>query len=165
MSKLLILCRHGKSDYPDDAKDFDRTLTQRGLDDSKLIGRLFKKMAIVPGCVLASPAIRASVTSITMMQELGFTDQIQWEKSLYEEGLENALKLTSNISNEFNTAMIIGHNPTMEEIAHTFLNMKSVINIPTCGIVAIEFYVEDWQSINSTNAILKWFIRPKLIRD
>jgi phosphohistidine phosphatase len=41
------------------------------------------------------------------------------------------------------------------------LSQKEIENIPTCGVVCLEFNVESWKEINERNSLFKFFDYPK----
>ncbi|MCG3720206.1 histidine phosphatase family protein, partial [Aliarcobacter butzleri] len=55
---------------------------------------------------------------------------------------------------------LIGHNPGLCDLTN-FLVDKSFENIPTCGIVEIDFDVKNWKDISKENSNLISFEYPK----
>jgi phosphohistidine phosphatase len=61
---------------------------------------------------------------------------------------------------QVNSVMLFGHNPAMTEFANALCGIN-IYNIPTCGIVAIEFAVKDWMSVEYGKGKLVFFDYPK----
>ncbi|MBN4066045.1 histidine phosphatase family protein [Candidatus Amoebophilus asiaticus] len=162
MSKILILCRHAKSNKANGISDFDRTLNGRGKADAQFMGNLLLQLDIMPNRILASPAVRAETTASILANEMAFSDQIQSERCIYDQELDEVLDKIKSIDNDHNIAMVVGHNPGMEQLARLLLGMRSFIVIPTCGIVVLEFNINEWREIDSSASILKFFFSPKL---
>ena len=66
----FLLLRHGKSDYPPDASDFDRPLAKRGKKDSVKIGQWLRDHGQVPDRIVTSPARRAANTATRIVKVL-----------------------------------------------------------------------------------------------
>lgn len=73
MKRTLILMRHGKSSWQDEAlPDRVRPLAERGLRDAPLMGRRLAHAVGVPDLILSSPACRALSTARLVAHELGY---------------------------------------------------------------------------------------------
>jgi len=57
--------------------------------------------------------------------------------------------------------MMFGHNPGFTWLANG-LTKEAIENIPTCGIVAIDFDVSSWNEIGKQSGTLRFFEYPKL---
>ena len=55
--------RHAKSDWTEGVKDFDRTLAERGLNDSPKMASRLIKLGLQPDLIVSSPAKRALFTA------------------------------------------------------------------------------------------------------
>ena len=58
-----------------------------------------------------------------------------------------------------NIAALVGHNPGMTYAANSFAENLELDNLPTCGIVGIEFPVSTWREIDTGS--LHYFDYPK----
>ena len=65
-----------------------------------------------------------------------------------------------NYTDEYNTIILFGHNPTFTNIANYFLDEK-IDNLPTSGLVCIEFETDKWNTIASSPKLKNYVIRPK----
>lgn len=73
MKRTLILMRHGKSSWQDEAlPDRARLLAERGLRDAPLMGRRLAHAVGLPDLILSSPACRALSTARLVAHELGY---------------------------------------------------------------------------------------------
>lgn len=70
--------------------------------------------------------------------------------SLYEIGL---------ICHKKSVAFLVAHNPRLNMLAEYYVDFYE--NIPTCGIIKIEFDCNKWKNISSSNAKLRSFEYPK----
>ncbi len=159
--KQLILIRHAKSSWDDlGARDFDRSLDERGLLDAPEMGRRLAAKDIVPDAILVSPAIRARATASLIAPELGFpSEEVQFKDELYLASAAEMLKLIRQTPDHVQTLVVVAHNPGITELtnrlAKTYIN-----NIPTSGVAALQVSVEQWQHIDN-QALLFDFDYPK----
>lgn len=162
MAKSLFLVRHAKSDWSiPGQKDFDRDLNNRGLADAPKMGRRLTEMGVKPDIIMCSPAKRAILTIELITEQLNFEfDRIVFDQELYEASVRNLLGFVNKIEDKFQSAMIVGHNPTLTYITE-YLTKYNIGNIPTCGIVELHFEVDSWKEISEGTGTLKWFIYPK----
>ncbi|MGD8779994.1 MAG: histidine phosphatase family protein [Ignavibacteria bacterium] len=160
--KTLYLTRHAKSSWKDQSlDDFDRPLNKRGKRDAPFMGQLLKKKNILPDVLISSPAVRAYTTARTIASEIGYPpENILADKNIYEASSSELLDIINSIEDENQSAMMFGHNPGFTTLCH-YLTGKDILNIPTCGIVKIEFEKNKWSEIEIGTGNLIWFEYPK----
>ncbi len=160
--KTLYLTRHAKSSWKElDLDDFDRPLNKRGKRDAPFMGQLLKKKNILPDVLISSPAVRAYTTARTIATEIGYpAENIMTDENIYEASSSELLDIINSIEDENRSAMLFGHNPGFTMLSN-YLSGKDILNIPTCGIVKIEFEKEKWSDIEIDTGKLIWFEYPK----
>lgn len=162
MSKSLYLVRHAKSDWSiPGRKDFDRDLNTRGINDAPKMGGKLAELGVSPGLIISSPAVRAKATAEYIAEQLGYdTEKIDFNEEIYEASLRTMLSIINNSDEQCNSIMMFGHNPGVTYLAE-YLTKENLGDIPTCGVVAIEFETETWKEVSGDTGKLKWFIYPK----
>ena len=159
--KKLFLIRHAKSDWSDNTlKDFDRGLNARGLKDAPFMGKLLKGRNIIPDLIISSPALRTKLTIEILLKEMTLEQEIIYDESIYEAPFLNLKKVVDMIDDQFNTVFLVGHNPGLCDFANSLCN-ESFENIPTCGIVELDFNTNFWSDISKENSKLISFEYPK----
>jgi phosphohistidine phosphatase len=160
--KTLLLIRHAKSDWKHlELSDFDRPLNQRGLHDAPLMAKRLQQRGIRPDCIISSPAIRALTTAQLFADGLKIgRDIIKTNPQLYMAQLPTAIETIHDLNNDWQTALLVGHNPYMTELAN-FLSNCYVENIPTCGIFCIQLTVDSWSDVTERAGKLMFFDYPK----
>jgi len=160
--KNLFLVRHAKSDWSvSGQKDIDRELNGRGRSDAPKMGRKLYEMEAKPEIIISSPAARARFTAELISEQLKFdTDKIIYNEDLYEASVRTLLGAINGIEDRYSRVMIFGHNPGLTFLAEA-LTKKEIGNIPTCGIVHLEFAIGSWQEVSGGTGELKSFIYPK----
>ncbi len=163
--KRLYILRHAKSDWSDPSlDDFDRGLKKRGKNDIKLIAQWLKDQNIVPDFILSSPAKRAKKTLKVLKNILNIKkESIKFDSNIYEADINYLIKMLSKLDDRYDAVFLIGHNPSLNELAE-FLSNTIITNIPTSGIVAIEFDMDSWSKIKSKKGKIIFFQYPKKLK-
>jgi phosphohistidine phosphatase len=161
MKKITII-RHAKSSWKNHGLlDIDRPLNKRGKRDAPMMGRRLVDRGCDPEIILTSPAERAMRTAEAIAQELEFPwDEIVVEDRLYGADMDDWLEIISQFDDIFEWAMLFGHNPEITDLVN-FFSSYYIPNVPTCGIVEIEFPVERWDDIDQAEPTSFDFDYPK----
>lgn len=162
MPKTLFLVRHAKSSWIQPGLlDFDRTLNLRGQQDAPEMGRRLKEKNVVPQIVLCSPARRAVQTLDLMNKVMNIpSDSIFMQKRIYEASPETLLNLIQHLDDAYDSAMLVGHNPSMTWLASQLSN-SYIQNLPTCSIVTITLDSNHWIKAGKCPAELQNLDSPK----
>ena len=160
--KTLYILRHAKSSWEQsELRDFERPLAERGLRDIKIMGQRFSQHQRSVECIITSPAVRTKTTALLFAREIGFPeDDISANPELYFAGATMFLKAASLIDEDFQSAMLVGHNPAITEFVNDICN-AGIDNIPTCGLVELRLPIEQWSAVEYGKAELIDFDFPK----
>ncbi|MFK7812581.1 MAG: histidine phosphatase family protein [Maribacter sp.] len=160
--KTLILVRHGKSSWEYSVGDKDRPLLERGINDASLVADKFHENGLNIDSIFSSPSNRALHTAMIFCRQMYFSlDNFRATECLYDFSGEEVLHFIKKLDNDFQTVMIFGHNHAFTHIANSLGN-SYIENVPTSGLVQLEFDVDDWKSIEKANT--KQIIFPKQLR-
>lgn len=152
--KTLYIVRHAKSDQSDTIHkiDFDRPLNEKGEKNAKTLGELLARKNIKLDAVISSPAKRTLETAKIICSELSIpTESILLDSNIYRCSIEEYVKIIQSIDDKNNHVMVIGHNPSTTSLANLLQKKISITEVPTAGIVAIEFNISSWSEIASNN--------------
>lgn len=160
--KTLYLVRHAKSSDADPTlADFDRPLNDRGFGDAPKMGKRLKKLNVLVDVIVASPSKRTTQTVELISKEIDYAfDKIQWDSTIYRCSSNALLQAINNLDNSIQSAMFVGHNPSITQLANFLQKDTTFEEVPTCGVVAIHFLTNNWKSIGSKNAEFMFFERP-----
>ena len=159
MKKLYII-RHAKSSRSDETlEDFERPLNKRGKENAPMIGERLKEKGIMPDIIISSPAKRAKSTAEMIAKEIGYEKRVLFDENIYEASVDELRKILTCINDENSAAFLVGHNPSLNDLANYYVHHEE--NIPTCGIVEVEFECNKWADIEPKNAKLISFEYPK----
>ncbi|MDX4071422.1 histidine phosphatase family protein [Aliarcobacter skirrowii] len=158
----LILIRHAKSDWSNPfLDDFERPLNKRGEKNAPFMAKILKKEIQKPDLIISSPSFRTKLTLEYFLKEFEYKGEVIFEKSIYEAPFENLLKVIKNIDDKYKTIFLIGHNPGLNDLAN-FLLGSFEDNIPTSGVLKIDFDTNSWKNISKDNSKLIFFKYPKM---
>lgn len=163
--KTIYIVRHAKSSWDNPSlTDHDRPLADTGIAKTKLIVEYLLKKNVRPELMISSSAVRARETAKLMAAGLGYpVDKIRIEDKLYHASPDSIADEMYALADNINSVMIFGHNPTLTYFVNQYLE-PSIENLPTSGVVAIEFNTEMWNQIASSKNFIRFTIFPKMIR-
>ena len=160
--KTLILVRHAKSSWNSEAStDFERPLNARGMRDAPEMAARLAARGLVPETMVTSTAIRALVTARIMLTGLGLNSRIlHTTDNIYEAPLSALLEAIGDLQDNYQTAMMVGHNPGMSAIGN-YLCSEASLQMPTCAMACLELDIDNWSDVYRDCATLRWYDYPK----
>lgn len=160
--KRLLLCRHAKSSWKDiTLEDIDRPLNKRGKRDAPEMGRRLAAGGIKPDMIISSPARRACKTARQLAKLTGFGKKnVILLREVYAASANELLAIVREFDDAASVVFVVGHNPETTVLAN-MLGDLDIDNVPTCGVVALDFAVDSWQQIGETKGTLVFFDYPR----
>ena len=156
MLRKIILLRHAKSSWEDPSlRDFDRPLSKRGMNDTKLMKVHMSGLLKEVDEIYSSPSIRTSQTIKQLAPELS---RVNYLASLYLGDVSIVLSLLESLQTRMKTVMIVGHNPCIQETME-ILWKKPVEKFPTCA-AAVFSLKNDWGKTAIPIGNLEKFVKP-----
>jgi len=138
-------------------------LNHRGKFDAPTMGKYLQKKHVKPQLIITSPAKRAFKTATLMAPELGYEEKnIHIDMSLYGANAQQIHKLILGLESGLDKVMLIGHNPAFT-LAVSYFTGEDIENLPTCGLVRIDFNTKHWNLIKPGKGKLKLFVFPKML--
>ena len=160
--RTIYLLRHAKSSWKQpELSDLERPLNKRGKRDAPKMGKLLRKRKEIPGLIISSPAKRAFATAKRFAQELKYRiKKIVKRKQLYMGTTEDFIDTISQAEKKFKSIMLVSHNPGITVFANE-VSDSHIDNIPTSGVVRIDFDINDWGEIKGSKGKMIFFEYPK----
>jgi phosphohistidine phosphatase len=160
--KELLLVRHAKSSWDDPyLDDHDRPLNDRGLRNAPEMGKRLQEWSIRPDVWISSTALRAITTAEILAEQVGFPkDQIQRTKDLYHASASELQEVIAGLDDAIGSAMLFGHNPGMTSLVANLYGLP-IDNLPTSGVVHLQFKEADWRAVSSALPARATFDFPK----
>jgi phosphohistidine phosphatase len=158
--KTLFLLRHAKSSWKDETlADFERPLNRRGTRAAETMGDYFRSEGIVPELIVCSPALRARETLELVSKRAKWSTEIRYDQRIYEASGMRLAEVVSQIDTDRKTALLVGHNPGLEELV-LLLTAESV-QIPTGTCAKIAVKAGKWANVVDKRATLEWLVKPR----
>jgi phosphohistidine phosphatase len=158
--KTLLLLRHAKSSWNDATlSDFERPLNGRGLKAAPLMGRFLRRKKIQPDLILSSPAERARQTATLVVEAAKITAERRYDERIYEASAARLLEIISQIEENANIVLLVGHNPGLEELLARLTGESQ--NMPTAALASIILEADKWNKVRERNGRLEWLVKPK----
>ncbi len=181
--RYLWMLRHAKaaSDAPWGGSDKDRPLTARGRRDATALGlRLAADPVDLsfgpgsgsdvdggPGAIdiprpelaVCSAAVRTRQTTDLVVEAMGGDLPVSAYRSLYEADVDLVLQYVREIDEGAVSAVVVGHNPTVFEVASVLLaepdptdpttgrNALEAHGFPTCALAVLALRVGAWEDV------------------
>jgi phosphohistidine phosphatase len=161
------MIRHAKSSWSNPMQsDFDRPLNERGEHDAPLMGAHLKRLGLLPGLIISSPAKRAKQTAKRIAGAIGYDkDKIELRDELYHCIPSVIEGVILSISNQHKTAFIICHNPGITDFVNELSGKFKIDNMPTCAVAAIQVSAPNWTDFNMEEKEVFLFDYPKKLYD
>lgn len=153
--KQLIILRHGKAEYNIGKDDYDRVLTDRGIQNSTDMGKFILNKAGIPDLILTSSAARAHQTAILAAKSIGYPEEeIVADNDLYFASDRWILNVISKLNNDISSCIYVGHNPGLTDLINS-LGVR-LYNLPTASAACFSFDIDSWKEINNEKATFMW---------
>ena len=160
--KNIIIFRHGSAHNPTEyQKDYDRTLTPRGIKDAEKIGCYLSEKNSVPDLVLSSSAVRARQTAEVAHTAANWKSSFFLEPKIYGGDPYFLLDLIKEQRNRYNSICLVGHEPNFSSFIGKAINIATHIDFPTAAVAKINFNIKEWPRIDFGIGTLDWLIHPK----
>ena len=161
--KSLIIVRHCKSSWADlSLSDFDRPLNKRGNIDGELMSNYLREKEKKIDKLILSTSKRTRLTSKYFTEKIHF-DSISYIDELYHASYSDIINIISKVENNFNSIMVIGHNPGLTELINQY-TMINIYNLPTTGVVKVEFKENKWKRITENKGKIIYKKFPKELK-
>ena len=159
MKKLLLL-RHAKSSW-DDASlaDFDRPLNGRGRRAAPLMGDFMREKQLRPDLVISSPAARARETVALVLEAARLETELRYDERIYEATVGRLLEVISEIGDDKQEVMLVGHNPGFENLLERLTGES--LRVPTAALARVALDADGWTDAGARGGRLEWLVKPK----
>ena len=143
MSMRIYIFRHGEAlpkDDPSVTSDAVRPLVDEGIRKTRQAAEGLKNLGIKCDAVFTSPWLRAKQTALIVCEVLGLTDELQeMEELAGDRSIKDVMNALARYS-KYESAMVVGHNPQLSELAAYLLNLSTGmhIDLKKSGICTVE---------------------------
>lgn len=152
MKKLYILRHTQKANEEVGHDDYDRELSEEGINDAKQIANNFASKNLPIDLIVASPARRTKVTAEIFADALNYKKNIMFNEVLYMAFVNELLETISYTFDSVDSMLLVGHNPSLTALAITLVDFKEKFQMG--GVMEIDFHCDSWIDISKENAEL-----------
>jgi phosphohistidine phosphatase len=146
--KTLLILRHAKSSWKQaELADHDRPLNKRGKRDAPRMGDLLRSEDLVPDLIISSTARRARKTAEAVAQTSGYDGEITLTKEFYLAGPDEYLQVLSDLPDEFQRVLVVGHNPGLEELLELLTDSSE--RLPTAALAQVKLDAKRWRDVGA----------------
>jgi phosphohistidine phosphatase len=158
--RILYLLRHAKASSNNASwSDFDRPLVERGRKVAEQMGLFLASKKGTVSTLIVSPALRTRQTIEIFGQHAGLNVEPRFDGRIYDASLEKLVQVVSEIDDEKQSAMLVGHNPGMEDML-AFVTRESR-HMPSGALAKIDLDCASWQEVGRGTGRLDWLIMPR----
>jgi len=142
--------------------DFQRPLNSRGKSDGPIMANHLSVKINKIDYLHSSSSVRTFETSKFFINQIKF-EKIEYDDALYHSSSASILNIIKNYSEEYQSAVIIAHNPGLTNFINELTNI-SLDNLPTTGVAEINFNCDNWKNISIENSTLIDLKFPKQLK-
>ena len=167
--RRLLLFRHAKAERSEPGReDRARRLVERGQKDAATVGAYMASHGLIPDRVMASPSARTQETWKFAALAFKPAPAATAVERLYDATPHDILGVIKGAPAAAQRLLILGHNPGLHGIALMLLASGDIETrerlrekMPTCGLVIIDFALDDWGKLHPQSGRLERFVTPK----
>lgn len=158
----LYFLRHAKSSWEGASQqDFERPLASRGRKACVTIGEFIQEKGIDFDLVLVSTAVRTRETIELIKERTKIRGEVRYDERIYEATVSQLLEVISQVDNDRESVLLVGHNPGIEELLALLTGEQQ--RVTTANLVKIKLKATNWSENLANQGTLEWIIRPKEI--
>ena len=161
--KLVLLLRHGKSDWSTEVDDRERPLTKRGRNAAQAIGEFLTRAGQTPDAIVVSPARRAAETAALAAAAGGWQSPVRTSEVLYGANASTMLDIARAQADDVERLRLVGHEPASSEAVALLVDGAN-LGLPTAAVAGIELDIERWADVEPGRGRLVYLVPPRLLR-
>jgi phosphohistidine phosphatase len=140
----LYVFRHGEA--APGSPDFDRPLSDKGIADMEYLSKKLARWPMKKAMLVSSPSLRTKMTTEILLRNLRkFNLSFALEENGYLASDEVWFKFLEELSDEFESCIIVGHNPGVTDLVKRLTG--SDISMPPGTGVMIDFELKAWAEV------------------
>lgn len=161
----LIVMRHAKSSWDSEATtDHARPLNPRGCRDAPRMAQAIEARGWLPEVVLSSDSQRTKETYLLMLEAWSRQPPVDYQPEFYHGGIEEIQVALSALSDDCQTAMVLGHNPGWEHACAWLVGHHQ--SMTTANAALMQINARNWREAAGLGGdwTLVELLRPKELK-
>jgi phosphohistidine phosphatase len=118
-----------------------------------------RKQGVSPDLVLSSPAVRARETIGIVIKAAQLPAEVRYDQRIYEAGPLRLLEVISEIEEDTNEVLVVGHNPGMEDLLQLLTGRTE--HVATGTLAKVDLKTAKWSKVADHKGKLAWLVKPK----
>lgn len=123
------------------------------------MGRFMADNGLLPDVIVSSPAARARATTEAAVREMNYSGDVIYDPDVYEAAPSKLLQVLSELADDYDNAMLVGHNPGLEGLIFHLTDVHETM--PTGALAVIELSTDNWAGLRRGIGRLEAFYRPR----
>ncbi len=158
--KKLYLLRHAQAQQNIN-NDRARTISTQGGLEIEQVASQFKAKKMLPDVTFCSTSVRTIQTLDRLQMYSHVKLKVEYTDQLYGVSLEELVNFLRAIDVHIKNVMVVGHNPTMNELSSYLISERKEVIFGTANLLAMTLHIDNWGDIGMGCAIMDWLIIPK----
>jgi phosphohistidine phosphatase len=165
--RRLFLIRHAKAQPSVGRDDYERTLTDRGRADARLVAAALAARNMLPDVLVHSGAARAKGTAEIFADEWARRVKLEEELGLYDATQSLLFARARELSNAHKRVGLVGHNPGLGELAVALTSSGAEPELsrlnakyPTGAVAVLDFSIRRWEDLERASGMLALYLTP-----
>jgi phosphohistidine phosphatase len=88
--------------------------------------------------------------------------ELRYDERIYEASGARLLEIVTQIEDDADMAMLVGHNPGLEELLETLTGEPQ--RLPTAALACIEVDIDKWSKCRPGAGRLQWLVKAKELK-
>lgn len=139
--------------------DFDRPLLEEGREAAALVGSFLTREKFRVDLAICSPAARARETIESVLESAGISLKVRADQRLYEGGSLLLLEVLSEVEDDLQTVLLVGHNPVLEQVVQQLTGES--VHLSAGSLCHVELNAAKWSEIHAAVHKLSRVVRPQ----
>lgn len=160
----LYFLRHGKAVEPGSfgaGDDFNRQLTERGIDEMEAEAEAFELLGLKPDVILTSPLVRAKQTAEIVAKRLGLKKRLIVAEPLSTGCDLDRLRHLLSQHSAAEKVLLVGHEPDFSSMVGELIGGGAAsVEIKKASLAALKVN----PSVRPGNGTLRWLLPPRVLR-
>jgi len=158
--QTLLLLRHAKAvSGSDSLRDLDRSLNDQGRRQAERVGKYLKEQNIGLDLVLSSTARRARETTELVLTAAECVIEVRYDLRIYEASRQQLLEVVSELEEQKNRILLVGHNPGLEELLQRLTGRFE--SMATGTLAKVDLKASHWTEAADHEGHLDWLVKPQ----
>ncbi len=153
--KYLILVRHSIAENGSfSITDFNRSLTNQGIQMSKIQAEKLLSSPFNPDIIVSSPAKRAMQTANVFLEILNVEILKEFDFLYKDYSTTEFIDFLSHLPNNCSQVLLVGHNPSISAMSY-HLTSGSGLSFAPATMAVLKFNTDFWSEIEMGSGVLE----------